>query len=214
MQKPILELRDLLQRQSIRRGHFVLASGATSNYYCNSKATTLSPRGARLTGEILFKLLADREVEAVGGLALGATFIATAVALVSDQRGHPIYGFTVRSSQKEHGLKSSVEEAWHPDGKPLLSPLRRVAVVDDVVTQGGSVLQAVDTVKERGCEIALVVALVDRNAGGAERIRARGLEYVYLFRTDGEGNLIASDLADLSARAAQVSRSSRSEAKS
>lgn len=193
MQKLISELRDVLERQSIRLGHFVLASGATSNYYCNTKATTLSPRGARLTGEILFELLAGRGVEAVGGLALGATFIATAVALVSDQRGQPIYGFTVRSQQKTHGLETSIEESWHPDGKPLLSPGRRVAVVEDVVTQGGSVLQAIDAVQERGCEIALVVALVDRHAGGAEKIRARGLEYIHLFRTDDQGNLLAAE---------------------
>ena len=191
MQEQIAELRDVLERQSIRRGHFTLASGATSNFYCNTKATTLSPRGARLTGEILFELLKDRGVEAVGGLAMGATFIATAVALVSDQRGQPIYGFTVRSQQKTHGLETSIEESWHPDGKPLLSPGRRVAVVEDVITQGGSVLKAIDAVQARGCEIALV----DRGAGGAEKLRARGMDYVSLFRADHQGKLEANDLS-------------------
>jgi len=193
MQPLLLELRDVLARQSIRHGKFTLASGATSDYYCDTKATILSPRGAKLIGEVLFGMLEDRDVEAVGGLAMGATFLATAVALVSSQHGKPIYGFTVREGQKGHGLEKRVEESFHPDGGPLLRPGRRVAVVEDVVTQGGSVLKAVDAVLERGCEIVAVIAIVDRDAGGGEKLRARGLPYTYLFRTDGEGNLHPQD---------------------
>jgi len=190
MQRPLEQLREVVSRQSIRRGQFTLASGGTSNYYCDTKSTTLSPEGARLVGEVLFDLLKDLRVEAVGGLALGAAFIATAVALVSAQHGQPIYGFTVRGGEKDHGLKKNVEESFHPDGKPLLSPGRRVALVEDVVTQGGSVIKAIDAVLARGCEIVTVVALVDRNAGGGEKLRERGLAYTYLFRTDADGNLL------------------------
>jgi orotate phosphoribosyltransferase len=202
MQHLINELRDLLERSSIRRGQFTLASGATSNYYCDTKATTMSPRGSRLTGEILFELLKDQRIEAVGGLALGATIISTAVSLVSDQRGQPMYGFTVRAEKKDHGLEKKVEQSFHPDGTPLLSPGRRVALVEDVVTQGGSVLKAIAAVEERGCEIVKIVALVDRKAGGGDALRARGLDYVHLFQTDTDGNLHVNER--LLARAASA----------
>ena len=207
MQRLLTDLRDVLARQSIRRGQFTLASGATSKYYCDTKATTLSPEGARLVGEVLFELVKDEGVEAVGGLAIGATFIATAVALVSAQRGQPIYGFVVREGKKDHGMQKSVEESFHPDGKPLLSPGRRVAVVEDVVTQGGSVLKAIDAVQERGCEIVKVIALVDRNAGGDKKILERGLAYTYLFRTDTDGNLLLNDVERSRAGSAAARRS-------
>src|ERR1041385_2795885 len=105
----ILELRDVLTQQSISYGEFKLVSGATSNYYCDSKLTLLSPRGARLIGEILYQLCVDWSAEAVGGLQLGATFMATAVALVSDSHDHPVYGFSVRDKQKEHGKKQTID---------------------------------------------------------------------------------------------------------
>lgn len=192
----LLELRDLIQRRSIRHGEFVLASGARASYYCDTRATTLSPAGARLTGEILCELLVPRGVEAAGGLALGATFLATAVAVMSDLRGRPIYGFTVRNQAKGHGMKKAVEESFHPDGRPLLCPGRRVAVLEDVVTGGGSMLKAVEAVEERGAVIAAAVALVDRRAGGGERLRRRGLPYFALFHTDEEGRLHLEDLAE------------------
>jgi len=201
MQRLSSDLRAVIAKQSIRHGKFTLASGAESTYYCDTKATTLSPEGARLTGEALFDLLKDQGVEAVGGLAMGAAFIATAVALVSAQHGQPIYGFTVRDSgQKGHGLKKSIEESFHPDGRALLCAGRRVVLVDDVVTQGGSVLKAVDAVQERGCEIVCVIALVDRNAGGSAKMRERGLPYYFLFQTDSEGNLHQNDLAGVFGR--------------
>jgi orotate phosphoribosyltransferase len=188
-QDPLEALRDLLARQSIRRGEFVLASGDKSNYYCDTKATLLSPRGAKLVGEVLCDLLGEYEVEAAGGLAMGATFIATAIAVASEERGRPIYGFTVRAGRKGHGLEKSVEESYHPDGRPLLTPGRRVAIVEDVVTKGGSVLKAIEAVEERGCDIAIVASIVDRGAGGDEALRAKGLEYVPLFQADQHGNL-------------------------
>jgi orotate phosphoribosyltransferase len=194
MQDRISELRDLLAERSIQHGEFVLVSGAKSNYYCDSKRTLLSPKGARLAGEVLFEILAERDIEAVGGLQLGATFISTAISLVSDQRGRPIYGFTVRDREKQHGTKRLVEESYHPGPEPLLSPGRRVAIVDDVVTKGGSVLKAVDAVREKGCNVEVVVALVDRMAGGGDLLRERGLNYFSLFHTDENGELHVNEL--------------------
>jgi orotate phosphoribosyltransferase len=189
-------LRDLVQQRSIRQGSFTLASGVQSDYYCDTKATVLSPEGAKLTGEILFDLLDEIGAEAVGGLAMGAAFLGTAVALVSEQHGRPIYAFTVRENQKAHGLKKEVEESFHPDGRPLLTAGRRVAVVDDVVTKGGSILKAIELVRERQCEIVAVIALVDRNQGGGESLH-REFPYFALFDADSGGNLtINEDLID------------------
>jgi len=187
------ELRGLVQTRAITQRapgepDFVLASGARSRYYCDTRRVTLSPEGARLTGEILFRLL-DGRAEAVGGLALGAAFIAPAVALVSAQHGRPLYAFTVRAEAKKHGTQEKVAQSYHPDGRELLCPGRRVAVVEDVVTQGGSVLKAIEEVQERRCELVAVITLVDRNQGGGDLLRLRGLPYRALLSADPEGNL-------------------------
>jgi orotate phosphoribosyltransferase len=195
----LYRLRDLVQERSITQrapgeADFILASGARSRYYCDTRRVTLSPEGARLTGEVLFRLL-DGEAEAVGGLALGAAFIAPSVALVSAQHGRPIYAFTVRAEQKKHGTEEKVAQSFHPDGRELLCPGRRIAVVDDVVTQGGSILKAIEAVEARQCELLSVITLVDRNQGGGDLLRQRRLPYFALFNADPEGNLtIDADL--------------------
>ncbi|MEA2787319.1 MAG: orotate phosphoribosyltransferase [Candidatus Eremiobacteraeota bacterium] len=191
-------LRDLIQTESITRKapgepDYVLASGRHSRYYCDLKKVTLSPEGSWLVGELLFQLY-DGATEAVGGLQLGATFMATAVALVSAQHGRPIYGFTIRDTQKQHGTRENKAESYHPDGALLCSG-RRVVIVDDVVTEGGSILKAINAVRDLECEIVEVVALVDRGEGGTQRLRAMGLPYISIFEADPSGSLrISSDL--------------------
>jgi orotate phosphoribosyltransferase len=182
------ELRALLIERSIRYGDFTLASGATSRYYCDTKLTVLTPRGAALIGEALHAVLRPFDVEAAGGLAMGAAYLATAVAIASEERGAPIYGFTVRAERKDHGRGQRIDEAWHPDGK-LLAPGRRVAVLDDVVTTAGSTLQALDAVRETGADVRVAVAVLDRQAGGAKAIRERGIPFRALFVADGEGRI-------------------------
>jgi orotate phosphoribosyltransferase len=188
------ELRAVLVERSIRYGDFTLASGAKSRYYCDTKLTVLTPRGAALIGEALAALLRPYGVEAAGGLAMGAAYLATAVAIASERDGgEPIYGFTVRPERKDHGRGQKIDEAWHPDGK-LLRPGRRVAVLDDVVTTAGSTLQALDAVLETGCEVRVAAAVLDRRAGGAEAIRARGIPFFALFEADQEGRItVAGD---------------------
>ena len=192
------ELCALIQRESIiKRGpgepDFVLASGRHSRYYCDTKKVTLSPDGSRLVGEVLFRLLRNENAEAVGGLQLGATFIATAVALVSSQHGHPIFGFTVRDEQKKHGTLESVAQSYHPDGTELLSPGRRVVVVDDVVTGGESIRRAIREVQKRHCALVGVVSLVDRCEGGGERLKSDGFPYFSLFNIAESGDLAIND---------------------
>jgi len=187
------ELHDTLARQSLRFGDFTLTSGAKSKYYYDGKASTLSPRGSWLIGEALFRVLMKQKVEAVGGLTLGADFITTAVTVVSALHEQPIYGYVVRDGQKKHGTRKLIEESYHPDRDQLLQPGLRVAVVDDVVTKGGSMFKAIEAVTERGCEVAAVVTLVDRNAGGGELIREAKLPYFPLFNADSEGTLTVDE---------------------
>jgi orotate phosphoribosyltransferase len=184
------ELRDILVERSIRYGDFTLASGAKSRYYCDTKLTVLTPRGALLIGEALAALLRPYGVEAAGGLAMGAAYLATAVAIASERSGDgsPIYGFTVRAEKKDHGRGQRIDEAWHPDGK-LLRAGRRVAVLDDVVTTAGSTLTALDAVLATGCDVRVAAAVLDRGAGGAEAIRARGIPFHALFVADTEGRI-------------------------
>lgn len=182
------DLQAILERQSIRRGDFILTSGAKSKYYCDTKATVLSPGGAALVGRALFELLRPHRPEAVGGLAMGAAYLASAVAIASEGTDAPMPGFVVRTEAKAHGTKSKIDQAWHHDG-PLIREGRRVAVVDDVVTTAGSTLKAIDAVVEAGCVVVAVAAVLDRQAGGAERIRERGLSFAALFRADTDGEL-------------------------
>lgn len=193
MRESLEELRGLLQKYAIRAGRFTLASGDTSNYYCDTKAVTLSPRGSSLVGELLFHLVEKLGGEAVGGLAMGALFVSSPVVCASEAAGRPIYGFAVRQRQKEHGLLEAIEESYHPENEPLLTEGRRVVVVDDVVTKGGSVLRAVEAVRSKGCDIAAVISLVDRRAGGGEILKGRGLAYHALFYTDENGTVLADE---------------------
>lgn len=144
---------------------FTLASGRKSNYYFNCKPTTLDPEAMNLIGEILFDMLASTEVMAAGGLTLGADPIANALSVISFQKGKPIRSFIVRKDVKDHGTKSSVEGNVRPGD--------RVAILDDVITTGGSTINAILRAKEAGLVIDRVIALIDREEeNGRQNIEA------------------------------------------
>jgi orotate phosphoribosyltransferase len=145
---------------------FKLASGKTSHYYFNCKPTTLDPEGMNLIGEIIFELVKDSNITATGGLTLGADPIANALSLISFQKKKPIKSFIVRKDIKEHGTKSSIEGEVHYGEK--------VAIIDDVITTGGSTIMAIMKAKEAGLDIDRVIVLIDRQEGGRENI----MEYV------------------------------------
>jgi orotate phosphoribosyltransferase len=143
---------------------FTLASGRKSNYYFNCKPTTLDPEGMNLIGALVFDMLAGSDVTAAGGLTLGADPIANALAVISFQEGKPIKSFIVRKDVKDHGTKSAVEGNVVPGEK--------VAIIDDVITTGGSTITAIERAKEAGLVIDRVIALIDREEGGRENILA------------------------------------------
>ena len=183
------ELQALLQERSIAKGSFTLTSGAHSHYYCDTKATVLSPRGSRLIGEALCARLRPFGVEAVGGPEVGGAYLATAASVASDMEGPPLFGFLVRNKAKGHGTSARIDASYHSDGRKLIAEGRRVAVVDDVVTSAGSILRAIEAVQDEGCEVVAVSAVVDRQEGGGELLRSRGFDFRPLFVADSEGNL-------------------------
>ncbi len=141
---------------------FTLASGKKSNYYFNCKPTTLDPEGMNLIGEVLFDMLAASPVTAAGGLTLGADPLANALSVISFQKGRPVKSLIVRKDAKAHGTKSAVEGNVKPGDT--------VAILDDVITTGGSTITAIEQAKQAGLIIDRVIALIDREEGGRENI--------------------------------------------
>ena len=186
-------LRDLMQRHCFQYGDFTLSSGGKSSYYYNGKRVMLRPEGARLIGEALVDVILGSGAEAVGGPELGAVPIAMAAGLASLTRERELPVFVVRKEQKEHGARDLVVEPYADDGEALLTEGRRVAVVEDTITTGGSVKKALAAVEALGCTVALIAVLVERAEGGAGALREEGYDVLSLFRADDEGRLSIND---------------------
>ena len=167
------ELLQHLLTHSFKTGDFTLASGQKSNYYINGKATTLDARGAYLIGRTFLAMIADDVPDAIGGLTLGADPIIGAMLALAGLEDLPLRGFIVRKAVKEHGTKSLVEGE--------LREGERVVIIEDVVTTGGSSLQAIAAVKALGCEVRRVLAVVDREQGGRAALAAQGCRLESVF---------------------------------
>ena len=144
-------------------------------------------------GEALVDLVLASGAEAVGGPALGAVPIAMAVGLASQSRGRDLPVFVVRMEQKQHGAKDLIAEPYTDDGGALITKGRRIAIVEDAITTGGSVRQALSAIEELGAEVTLVAVLVERHEGGGDKLRADGYDVVSLFRTDEDGKLTINE---------------------
>jgi len=171
-------LADIIRTRSFGRGEIKLASGRTSNFYFNLKPTMLDAEGAALLAELTLDALANERIDYVGGLEMGAVPIAGAIAQLSFQKGKPIQAFFVRKKPKEHGAKLSVEGL--APGESLKG--KRVVVVEDVTTTGGSAIKAVDAVKDAGGEIAFVLTIVDREEGADATFKEAGIVFRSLYR--------------------------------
>jgi len=170
-------LQRMLQEHAYLRGEFRLSSGRTSDHYFDAKQVMLDPRGTALIGKVFFELIEPYHVEAVGGQTTGADPIAVGVAQYAWSLGIHWPAFVVRKEPKKHGLSKYIEGPL-PQGS-------RVAVVDDVITSGQSVLRAVEILEnQHSCEVALVAALVDRGEGGRENIERSGYQFRALFTAD------------------------------
>jgi orotate phosphoribosyltransferase len=167
------ELLQHLLAHSFKTGDFTLASGRKSKYYINGKLTTLDGRGAYLVARTFLAMLADDVPEAVGGLTLGADPIVGAMLSLAGLEDLNLRGFIVRKQSKDHGTRSLVEGSLRTGD--------RVVIVEDVVTTGGSSLQAIAAVKEAGCEVRKVLAIVDREEGGRENLAEAGCALEAIF---------------------------------
>ncbi len=166
-------LLDLICQEAYQEGDFVLTSGQHSAYYINGKQVTLHPQGSLMIGRLLLESLGP-EVMGVAGLTLGADPMVTAVSLVGLYANREIFPLIIRKQAKGHGTKAYIEGITLPTGS-------LVTVLEDVVTTGQSALQAVERLQEAGYRIDQILALVDRQQGGAELYRERGLSFRALF---------------------------------
>lgn len=160
-------------------GEVRLASGRTADYYVDLRRVTLDGGAAPLVGRVMRALVADWEFEAVGGLTLGADPVATAMLHAATAEGGRLDAFVVRKAEKAHGLQRRIE------GSPVEG--RRVLAVEDTSTTGGSVLTAVEALREAGAEVVGVAVIVDRDTGAKEKIEALGLPYRYAISLEDLG---------------------------
>jgi orotate phosphoribosyltransferase len=162
----------IIKERSFQSGREIkLASGRTSTTYFNMKPTMLDAEGAHLIATLILEAIAGMDADLIGGLEMGAVPIASAVAAVSRTHGKPINAFFVRKHAKEHGTKSLIEGL--PEGQSLKG--KRVVIVEDVTTTGGSAIKAAATVRAEGADVVGVVTVVDRQEGAADAFAAAGL---------------------------------------
>ena len=174
-------LKAILLEKSVRTGEFTLASGAKSDLYIDCRVTALDPIGARLIGQLGWQAVHERiqaeglDIDAIGGMTMGADPISLAVGMTSamENPDEMIQVFNIRKEPKGHGRGKQIEGN--------IKSGDQVVVVDDVITTGGSTLQAIDVIEAAGGEVKFALVLVDREEGGRAAIEARGIPVVSLY---------------------------------
>lgn len=167
-------LREILLKKSVVSGReFTLASGKTSDFYCDARMTTLDPEGATLCGKIFLQLLGEFKVDAVGGYSIGADPIVTAIAVLSHLQSRPLPAFIIRKEEKGHGTRRMIEGNF--------SAGDRVALFDDVITSGGSIIKGARQVEAQGGQVEVIMAVLDRAEGGRKMIEDSGYRFLSIF---------------------------------
>lgn len=169
-------LRELLQTKALEVRDVVLSSGKMSKYYIDCKRVTLTPEGAYLTAKIMLEMVRP-EISAVGGLTLGADPIVSSIAVLSHIQERNLSALIVRKEPKKHGTMSFVEG-------PALEKGSKIAVVEDVVTTGTSIIKAIKRVEAAGYKPVQVIAILDRQEGGREALKAEGFDLESIFTRD------------------------------
>lgn len=164
------------EKSLIKNVDRVLTSGRKSRYYIDAKMTTLDPEGADIVGRLILEKIKSYKIDAIGGYTLGADPIVSVVAVLSFQTERPISAFIVRKESKKHGEMKTIEGPFGPGW--------RVAVVDDVVTTGGSTLKACQAVEKAGGKVELILTIVDRLEGGRENLEKAGYTFISLLTKD------------------------------
>ncbi len=170
-------LKELILKRALKvsdKPVFKLSSGKLSTYYLDLRTVTLDPEGGYIIGNVVFDIIKDKNPDAVGGLTLGADPIAYATSLISYLKDQPVKPFVVRKEPKKHGTGKQIEGNIKEGDK--------VFIVEDVVTTAGSCLKAAKVAKEHGLQVLGIVALVDREEGGAQNIKDQGFEFYPVFK--------------------------------
>ena len=170
-------LKEEILKKAVVHGKVILSSGKEAEYYVDLRRVTLDSIAAPLVGEVMLELTKDLDFEAVGGLTLGADPVATAMMHVAAGNGRKIDAFVVRKAEKAHGLQRRIEG---PDVKG-----RKVLAVEDTSTTGGSVLTAVEALKEAGAIIVGVAVIVER--GAKDKVESAGFKYLAAYQLSDLG---------------------------
>ena len=171
------ELKEQISEKAVVRGKVILSSGREADYYVDLRRVTLDAVAAPLVGQVMLELTADWAFDAVGGLTLGADPVATAMLHAAAADGRVLDAFVVRKSEKAHGLQRRIE------GPDVAG--RRVLAVEDTSTTGGSVLTAVEALRDAGAEVVGVAVIVER--GAAPAVEAAGLPYLAAYSLEELG---------------------------
>jgi orotate phosphoribosyltransferase len=156
---------------SVKRGEFTLKSGATSSWFLDTKQTACRPDGIVLVADAMLDVI-PAEATAIGGLTMGADPVAFGVAAIGATRGRQLRSFSVRKEAKDHGVTGRIAGALQPGDK--------VVITEDTVTRGSSLMDAVEVVREFGCEVVLVTPIVDRGGTCGAMCAAEGIAYAPL----------------------------------
>ncbi len=160
---------DQITRKAVVHGKVTLSSGKEADYYVDLRRVTLDAEAAPLVGRVMLALTEDLAYDAVGGLTLGADPVATAMMHAAAAQGRRLDAFVVRKAEKTHGMQQRIE------GPSVTG--RRVLAVEDTSTTGGSVLTAVEALRDAGADVVGVAVIVDRSTGAQEKVEAEGLGY-------------------------------------
>ena len=167
------ELLTSIRDKAVVRQRVTLSSGRSADHYVDLRRISLDGAAAPLVGRVMLDLVGDLDIDAVGGLTLGADPVATAMMHAAAARGQRLDAFVVRKADKQHGLQRRIE------GPDVAG--RRVLAVEDTATTGGSVLTAVAALRDAGAEVVAVAVVVDRDTGVRQRVEAEGLAYRWVY---------------------------------
>ncbi len=170
-------LKEIILAKSYRKGKFKLSSGLESDFYVDGKQTTLDAEGSYLCGKLIYELISkcSKDISSVGGMTLGADPLVTAASMVSFLEKEPIPAFIVRKEAKGHGTQNYIE------GQSNIPAGAYVALLEDVVTTGGTLIKVIERVENQGYKVGLVVTIVDRQEGGVECLADAGYKLEAIF---------------------------------
>ncbi|HEX4694400.1 orotate phosphoribosyltransferase [Sphingomonas sp.] len=172
-------LRALLAKRTFKRGEFLLVSGKRSRIYFNMKATMMTPEGAAQCARGLLSVLDGLEADHVAGLEMGAVPLLGGIAALSWEQGRPIGTVFVRKAAKAHGTALMVEGLDDAGGESLAG--KRVVLIDDVATSGGSILKAAEQIEATGGVMTDAIVILDREQGATATLAERGITLHTLF---------------------------------